>query len=75
MKFKYEKGNWHEVLIGNDTTEVKSPENIKFKYVLSEPNSSNVKNYLMPETTFKGMKIEEGSTYELSPQRKIEKFN
>lgn len=70
MKFVYKNGNWHEILIDANTSDMINTQNIKFRYTLSEPNSSNVKNYLMPETTFKGIRIEEGSTYELSPQRK-----
>jgi SAM-dependent MidA family methyltransferase len=64
LKFVYKNGSWCEILVDNNGSD-------KFKYTTSKPNNENVINYLQPESTFQGLKVTEGDTYELSPERNI----
>jgi hypothetical protein len=72
-KFIYTGKQWCELLVENDeaNSTKDSDYRINFKYAISKPNNENVKNYLQPETTFEGLTIKEGETYELSPERNI----
>jgi SAM-dependent MidA family methyltransferase len=67
LKFIYKDGKWCEILIDNN--DKSTQDDIQFNYRLSKPNNENVVNYLQPEITFQGLKINEGETYELSPER------
>jgi SAM-dependent MidA family methyltransferase len=70
LKFIYKDGKWCEILVDNDS-DMSTEDNINFKYTTSKPNNENVVNYLQPENTFQGLKISEGETYELSPERNL----
>jgi hypothetical protein len=67
-KFIFTGNQWCELLVDNDEA---TNSKINFKYTISKPNNDNVTNYLQPNTTFEGIKVQEGQTYELSPERKI----
>lgn len=75
MKFIYKDGKWCEILVDNDNA---NDNDCNLKYTTSKPNNENVVNYLQPDQTFAGLKIREGETYELSPERNkilIKKLN
>jgi SAM-dependent MidA family methyltransferase len=70
-KFIFTGGQWCEVLVDFDEPNSNADYKINFKYAISNPNNENVTNYLQPATTFKDIKVKEGETYELSPERKL----
>ena len=84
-KFVFSENYWREVLVDIERGETNKnkiiltqesiprpdPDEIKFKYTLSPPNSESVVRYLDPQNTFveQGFKTKEGDSYEFSPEQ------